>query len=53
MEYQDYYATLGVPKTATEKEIRSAYRRLARQHHPDVNPGNSEAEGRVKTINEA
>jgi curved DNA-binding protein len=53
MEYQDYYATLGVPRTATEKEIRSAYRRLARQHHPDVNPGNKEAEDRFKTINEA
>ncbi|HEV7664043.1 MAG TPA: J domain-containing protein [Chloroflexota bacterium] len=53
MEFQDYYATLGVPRTASEKDIRSAYRKLARKHHPDVNPGNAEAEAQFKRINEA
>lgn len=53
MEYKDYYAILGVPRTATEKEIRSAYRKLARQYHPDVNPGNKEAEEKFKEVAEA
>ncbi len=50
--YQDYYAALGVPRDATEQDIRSAYRKLAREHHPDVNkePG---AEDRFKEISEA
>jgi DnaJ-class molecular chaperone len=52
-QFQDYYAVLGVPKTATEKQIRSAYRKLARQHHPDVNPNNKEAEDKFKMVNEA
>ncbi len=50
---KNHYETLGVAKNATEKEIRSAYRRLARQHHPDVNHGDSGAEARFKEINEA
>lgn len=53
MEYKDYYQTLGVSKNATEKEIKQAYRRLARKHHPDVNPGDRGAEVRFKEINEA
>ena len=53
MEFKDYYATLGVPKAATEKEIKQAYRKLARKHHPDVNPGNKQAEQHFKEINEA
>src|SRR5258706_6022025 len=53
MEFKDYYATLGVPKTASEKEIKQAYRKLARKHHPDVNPGDKSAESRFKEINEA
>ncbi len=53
MDYKDYYKTLGVAKTASEKEIKAAYRKLARKHHPDVNPGNKEAEARFKEINEA
>ena len=53
MEFKDYYATLGVAKTATEKEIKQAYRKLARKYHPDVNPGDKSAEARFKGINEA
>jgi curved DNA-binding protein len=53
VEFKDYYATLGVAKTATEKEIKAAYRKLARKHHPDVNPGDKSAESRFKEINEA
>ena len=53
MAAKDYYATLGVPKGSSAKEIRQAYRRLARQYHPDVNPGDKAAEARFKEINAA
>src|SRR5947207_18131 len=53
MEFKDYYSTLGVAKTATEKEIKQAYRKLARKHHPDVNPNDKSAEAKFKEINEA
>lgn len=53
MDFKDYYATLGVSKTASEKEIKQAYRKLARKHHPDVNPGDKAAEAKFKDINEA
>src|SRR5687768_16950098 len=53
VEFKDYYATLGVSKTATDKEIKQAYRKLARKFHPDVNPGDKTAEARFKEINEA
>jgi DnaJ-class molecular chaperone len=51
--FKDYYAVLGVPRTATEKEIHSAFRKLARRHHPDVNPNDRGAADRFKEINEA
>ena len=50
---RDYYEVLGVPKTATDAEIKSAYRKLAKKYHPDLNPGNAEAEKNFKEINEA
>ena len=50
---EDLYAVLGVPRSASEKEIREAFRKLARKYHPDVNPGNPEAEERFKEISAA
>jgi DnaJ-class molecular chaperone len=53
VEFRDYYAILGVPKTASDAEIKRAYRKLARKHHPDLNPGDKAAEAKFKEINEA
>jgi DnaJ-class molecular chaperone len=53
MEFRDYYKVLGVDRSASEADIRSAYRKLARKFHPDVNPNNKEAEQKFKEINEA
>jgi len=53
MEFKDYYSTLGVTKSASEKEIKQAFRKLARKFHPDVNPGDKSAETRFMEINEA
>lgn len=50
---RDYYEVLGVSKTATSDELKKAYRKLAKQYHPDMNPGNAEAEAKFKEINEA
>src|SRR2546428_11441676 len=50
---KDYYDVLGVPRTATQKEVTSAFRKLARKHHPDLNAGDKQAETRFKEISEA
>ena len=53
MDYQDYYETLGLKRSATQAEIKKAFRKLAREHHPDAKPGDKDAERRFKLINEA
>jgi molecular chaperone DnaJ len=53
MEFKDYYQVLGVPRDADEKQIKSAYRKMARKYHPDANTGEANAEERFKEVNEA
>ena len=50
---RDFYEVMGVPKNATEDEIKKAYRKLAKKYHPDLNPGDKEAEAKFKEVNEA
>ncbi|MBE9057685.1 DnaJ C-terminal domain-containing protein [Sphaerospermopsis sp. LEGE 08334] len=52
-DFKDYYSILGITKTATPEEIKQAFRKLARKYHPDVNPGNKQAEAKFKEVNEA
>jgi curved DNA-binding protein len=52
-DFKDYYAVLGVSKTASADEIKKSFRRLARKYHPDMNPGDKQAEARFKEVNEA
>ena len=53
LDYKDYYAVLGLPKTASQADVKKAFRKLARQHHPDAKPGDAAAERKFKEINEA
>jgi len=53
VEYKDYYKIMGVKRSASEAEVKAAYRRLARKHHPDMNPGDKQAAERFKELNEA
>jgi curved DNA-binding protein len=52
-DFKDYYAILGVSKTATPEELKQAFRKSARKYHPDVNPDNKQAEAKFKEVNEA
>ncbi|MGB3652170.1 MAG: DnaJ domain-containing protein, partial [Rivularia sp. (in: cyanobacteria)] len=52
-DFKDYYQVLGVSKNASQDDIKKAYRKLARKYHPDLNPGDKQAENRFKEINEA
>lgn len=52
-DFKDYYSILGISKTASQEEIKQAFRKLARKYHPDVNPGNQQAEAKFKEVNEA
>lgn len=53
VKFRDHYEALGVARTASEDDVKKAYRKLARKYHPDVNPGGKGAEERFKEINEA
>ena len=53
MEFIDYYKILEITKSASQEDIKKAYRKLARKYHPDLNPNNAEAEKKFKEINEA
>lgn len=53
MDYVDYYKLLGIEKSATQKDVKSAYRKLARKYHPDLNPNDKDAKRKFQQINEA